>query len=102
MIRRPPRSTLFPYTTLFRSDVVVFDPATIQDHATYEHPHQLATGVDEVWVNGVRALRAGEATGAASGRAVLGRAWTGAAGGGRSEEHTSELQSHSDLVCRLL
>ena len=64
------------------ADVVVFDPATIQDHATYEHPHQLATGVDEVWVNGVRALRAGEATGAASGRAVLGRAWTGAAGGG--------------------
>src|SRR5207245_3876501 len=64
------------------ADVVVFDPATIQDHATYEHPHQLATGVDEVWVNGVRALRAGAATGAASGRAVLGRAWTGAAGGG--------------------
>ncbi len=64
------------------ADVVVFDPATIQDHATYEHPHQLATGVDEVWVNGVRALRAGQATGAASGRAVLGRAWTGAPGGG--------------------
>ena len=64
------------------ADVVVFDAATIQDHATYEHPHQLATGVDEVWVNGVRALRAGQATGAASGRAVLGRAWTGAPGGG--------------------
>jgi N-acyl-D-amino-acid deacylase len=64
------------------ADVVVFDPATIQDHATYERPHQLATGVDEVWVNGVRALRHGEATGAASGRAVRGRAWTGAGGGG--------------------
>ena len=64
------------------ADVVVFDPATIQDHATYERPHQLATGVDEVWVNGVRALRAGQATGAASGRAVLGRAWTGGPGGG--------------------
>jgi N-acyl-D-amino-acid deacylase len=64
------------------ADVVVFDPATIQDHATYERPHQLATGVDEVWVNGVRALRHGEATGAASGRVVRGRAWTGAAGGG--------------------
>ena len=64
------------------ADVVVFDPATIQDHATYEQPHQLATGVDEVWVNGVRALRHGEATGAASGRAVRGRAWTGAQGGG--------------------
>jgi len=70
------------------ADVVVFDPATIQDHATYERPHQLATGVDEVWVNGVRALRGGEATGAASGRAVRGRAWTGAAGGGcRASAH---------------
>jgi N-acyl-D-amino-acid deacylase len=65
------------------ADIVVFDPATVQDHATYEHPHQLATGVDDVWVNGVRALRAGEATGAASGRAVRGRAWTGAGGGCR-------------------
>jgi len=64
------------------ADVVVFDPATVQDHATYEKPHQLATGVDEVWVNGIHALRHGEATGAASGRAVRGRAWTGAGGGG--------------------
>jgi N-acyl-D-amino-acid deacylase len=64
------------------ADVVVFDPQTIQDHATYQQPHQLATGVDEVWVNGVRALRHGEATGAASGRAVRGRAWTGAGRGG--------------------
>jgi len=70
------------------ADVVVFNPATIQDHATYEKPHQLATGVDDVWVNGVRALRHGEATGAASGRAVRGRAWTGAAGGGcRASAH---------------
>lgn len=64
------------------ADVVIFDPETIQDHATYEHPHQLATGVDDVWVNGVRALDHGEPTGAASGRAVRGRAWKGAAGGG--------------------
>ncbi len=64
------------------ADIVVFDPATIQDRATYERPHQLATGVDEVWVNGVRALRQGVATGASSGRAVRGRAWTGAGGGG--------------------
>ena len=70
------------------ADVVVFDPATIQDHATYEHPHQLATGVHDVWVNGVRALRNGEATGAPSGRAVRGRAWTGAPGGGcRASAH---------------
>jgi N-acyl-D-amino-acid deacylase len=66
------------------ADVVVFDPATVQDHATYDKPHQLATGVDEVWVNGIRALRHGEATGAASGRAVRGRAWTGAGGGCRT------------------
>jgi N-acyl-D-amino-acid deacylase len=64
------------------ADVVVFDPATIQDHASYERPQQLATGVDDVWVNGVRALRNGEATGAPSGRAVRGPAWTGAPGGG--------------------
>lgn len=64
------------------ADIVVFDPAKVQDHSTYERPQQLATGVDEVWVNGVRALRNGEATGAASGRAVRGRAWTGAPGGG--------------------
>ena len=64
------------------ADVVIFDPATVQDHATYERPHQLATGVDDVWINGVRALRDGEATGAASGRVVHGRAWTGQPGGG--------------------
>jgi N-acyl-D-amino-acid deacylase len=64
------------------ADVVVFDPATIQDHATYQQPAQLATGVEEVWVNGVRALRRGEATGAHSGRVVHGRAWTGVPGGG--------------------
>jgi hypothetical protein len=62
---------------------VVFDPATVQDHATYERPHQLATGVDDVWVNGVRALRGGEATGAASGRVVRGRAWNAQGGGCR-------------------
>jgi N-acyl-D-amino-acid deacylase len=66
------------------ADVVVFDPATVQDHATYERPHQLATGIDDVWVNGVRALRGGEATGAASGRAVRGRAWTAHGGGCRT------------------
>jgi len=64
------------------ADVVVFDPATIQDHATYARPHQLATGVSDVIVNGKLALRAGQATGVASGRFVRGRAWTGAAGGG--------------------
>ena len=70
------------------ADVVIFDPATVQDHATYEQPHQLATGVEYVWVNGVQALKHGVATGAASGRFVHGRAWTGAPGGGcRSSSH---------------
>jgi N-acyl-D-amino-acid deacylase len=64
------------------ADVVIFDPRTVQDHATYERPHQLATGVDDVWVNGVQALRHGQATGAASGRVVRGRAWTGYPSGG--------------------
>jgi N-acyl-D-amino-acid deacylase len=64
------------------ADVVVFDPRTIQDNATYERPHQLASGVDHVWINGMQALRNGEATGAASGRVVHGRAWKGNPGGG--------------------
>jgi N-acyl-D-amino-acid deacylase len=64
------------------ADIVVFDPASIQDHATYEKPHQLSTGVEDVWVNGIRALKDGVATGAASGRFVRGRAWIGAPGGG--------------------
>jgi N-acyl-D-amino-acid deacylase len=64
------------------ADIVVFDPTKIQDHATYEEPHQLATGVEDVWVNGVRALQDGVATAAASGRFVRGRAWSGAPDGG--------------------
>jgi N-acyl-D-amino-acid deacylase len=76
------RGTLAPG---YFADIVVFDPARIRDHATYEKPHQLATGVADVWVNGVRALKQGVATGAASGRFVRGRAWTGAPGGGCRE-----------------
>jgi N-acyl-D-amino-acid deacylase len=64
------------------ADVVILDPATIQDHSTFENPHQLATCVQDVWVNSVRALKDGTATRAASGRIVHGRAWTGAPGGG--------------------
>lgn len=64
------------------ADVVVFDPATVQDHATYEKPHQFSTGVSDVMVNGGWALKAGEPTGAPTGRFVRGRAWTGQPGGG--------------------
>ncbi len=64
------------------ADVVVFDPATIADHATYDKPDQLSTGVDDVLVNGRFAFRAGKPTGAPTGRVVRGRAWTGAPGGG--------------------
>src|SRR2546428_8345220 len=67
MIRRPPRSTLFPYTTLFRSDP--------EKRKKYDQLRRY---------------------GAFAGRGA------GPGGGGRSEEHTSELQSRSDLVCRLL
>ena len=64
------------------ADVVMFDPATVQDHSTYEKPQQLATGVSNVWVNGVLALKEGEATRNWSGQVVRGRAWTGAPHGG--------------------
>ena len=64
------------------ADVVVFDPGAIQDHATYDRPHQLSTGVTQVIVNGKFALRDGKATGASTGRVLRGRAWTGIADGG--------------------
>jgi N-acyl-D-amino-acid deacylase len=55
----------------------VFDPATIQDHATFVKPHQYATGVLHVFVNGVQVLEDGEHTGATPGRVVRGPGWTG-------------------------
>src|SRR5688572_31845763 len=80
MIRRPPRSTLFPYTTLFRSD-----GRRSRDHAGEQRDeHQPGHRGGE---RDPRRLHAADAAGA---RAP------------RSEEHTSELQSQSNLVCRLL
>src|SRR5260221_8761568 len=81
MIRRPPRSTLFPYTTLFRS------------HRSCARPHLRAVyDQDGGFHRGRhRRFRAAALAHAAMKTTVL-----------RSEEHTSELQSHSDLVCRLL
>ncbi len=57
------------------ADVVVFDPAQIQDHATFDQPHQYATGVMHVFVNGVPVLLAGKHTGAKPGRVVHGPGW---------------------------
>jgi N-acyl-D-amino-acid deacylase len=59
------------------ADVVVFDPTTIQDQATFDKPHQYATGVRDVFVNGELVLRNGEHTGATPGRVVRGRGWKG-------------------------
>ncbi len=55
------------------ADLVVFDPETIADRATYDNPHQYATGVKHVLVNGVRVIENGEHTGAKPGRALWGR-----------------------------
>ena len=57
------------------ADVVVFDPARIKDHATFDQPHQYSTGVAHVFVNGVQVLKDGEHTGAKPGRAVRGPGW---------------------------
>src|SRR5260370_28933178 len=75
MIRRPPRSTLFPYTTLFRSVILV-------DEEDRENEGDLVLAADHVTPEAINFM------------ARFGR--------GRSEEHTSELQSHLNLVCRLL
>lgn len=61
----------------FFADVVVFDPATVQDHATFIEPHQYATGVQHVFVNGIAVLRDGAHTGATPGRVVRGPGWRG-------------------------
>src|SRR3712207_8117218 len=88
MIRRPPRSTLFPYTTLFRSDRVVDDPGVVRGvgrAAVLEHHvGDLRPG------EGLRPIRRHDLVVARRDHGV------------RSEEHTSELQSRQYLVCRLL
>src|SRR2546427_5489696 len=90
MIRRPPRSTLFPYTTLFRSHSGAAEVVLSADRR--------APARDPA------AARVPTAPGASEGRSGSrrGNLERRAANQGRSEEHTSELQSQSNLVCRLL
>ena len=66
------------------ADIVIFDPNTMQDHSTYAKPMQYATGVSDVLINGKLALKDGLPTGAATGRILRGRAWTGASSGCRA------------------
>src|SRR2546428_5735251 len=91
MIRRPPRSTLFPYTTLFRSAHVCEVRGELK-------PHEIAG--DELPTDH-EVVRVPRQT-VFEERDALRRDRRVARGHGRSEEHTSELQSRSDLVCRLL
>src|SRR5260370_20076564 len=88
MIRRPPRSTLFPYTTLFRSLL------RLAHIAVEEHAHRQAQVVQQVVQQLADLLRAGLGELAALLDLLVLNV--------RSEEHTSELQSHLNLVCRLL
>ncbi|MCE2612680.1 SMP-30/gluconolactonase/LRE family protein [Flavobacteriaceae bacterium D16] len=59
----------------YYADIVIFNPETIQDQATFEKPHQYATGVEHVFVNGLQVLKNGEHTGAFPGRVVRGPGW---------------------------
>src|SRR3712207_7154928 len=89
MIRRPPRSTLFPYTTLFRSVELVREP--LQLLAARHRPPEGRVQLDVLVVDVVERVQVAPAEGVHE-----------ALGERRSEEHTSELQSRQYLVCRLL
>jgi N-acyl-D-amino-acid deacylase len=73
-LRLPKRGLLMPG---FVADVVVFDPESIIDHATFANPHEYSTGVQHVFVNGVQVLIDGEHTGERPGRVVRGPGWSG-------------------------
>src|SRR3712207_7405862 len=94
MIRRPPRSTLFPYTTLFRSQVQRRD-AQADDPGPQKTPRRPA-GLDAPTVGGASEERTADEEAVVAGAVALEWRWY------RSEEHTSELQSRQYLVCRLL
>ncbi|MHC4487724.1 MAG: N-acyl-D-amino-acid deacylase family protein [Planctomycetota bacterium] len=71
----------------YYADVVVFDPKTIIDHATFEKPHRYATGMRHVFVNGTQVLKDGEHTGAKPGRVVRGPGWNSS-----RRSHTTQLE----------
>src|SRR5258708_31522847 len=81
MIRRPPRSTLFPYTTLFRSITVSFCASRTEERASLVRIHTRCFGRSTSYFSSTENTKCGSM---------------------RSEEHTSELQSPDHLVCRLL
>src|SRR3712207_9502640 len=102
MIRRPPRSTLFPYTTLFRSDVLRRRWAWFEAQPDLD-PDRLVF-IDETWASTNMARTHGRAPRGERLRAAIPHGhWltTTFVAGLRSEEHTSELQSRQYLVCRL-
>src|SRR2546422_6599595 len=99
MIRRPPRSTLFPYTTLFRSARQV--PYTTEELALFKRPEpKLAEVEPKPAKKSVKELPAGTAALVAEAERYISARQLDKAE--RSEEHTSELQSRLHLVCRLL
>src|SRR3712207_9346732 len=102
MIRRPPRSTLFPYTTLFRSLLVHERP--LPGHARGEHRKELVVGAREVELELAVLVDRPDGGHRLGALAVLADALgpeLHPPAGERSEEHTSELQSRQYLVCRL-
>src|SRR5437588_6909893 len=93
MIRRPPRSTLFPYTTLFRSKVPFGGLAAARGDRIQVRACILSVdGKERLFAERSGPAREGVRLAREIGEELI----------ARSEEHTSELQSHSDLVCRLL
>src|SRR3712207_9061995 len=102
MVRRPPRSTLFPYTTLFRSDVLL----SAGDLGRVEQGLAKPAAQEAAAHRGARLVERGEQRRGAAGaledfEAAHGLLVQDHEGVGRSEEHTSELQSRQYLVCRL-
>src|SRR3712207_8536319 len=92
MIRRPPRSTLFPYTTLFRSE-----PGSTRPHVSHQEPSmadQRPANLQTIFLEHVRSKKVPVTVFLVDGIKLQGEI--------RSEEHTSELQSRQYLVCRLL